>query len=65
MNAKIGEGSPIGRRALGTMNENGARLVNFHTEMHSWHPTSWCAVITDDYTFGNRLAVPLYLQESK
>jgi len=29
MNAKIGEGSPIGRRALGTMNENGARLVNF------------------------------------
>ena len=29
MNAKIGEGSPIGRHALGTMNDNGARLVNF------------------------------------
>jgi len=29
MNAKIGEGSPIRRHALGTMNDNGARLVNF------------------------------------
>jgi len=29
MNAKIGEGCPIGRHAFGTMNDNGARLVNF------------------------------------
>jgi len=29
MNAKIGEGSPIRRHALGTMNDTGARLVNF------------------------------------
>ena len=29
MNAKIGAGNPIGKYALGTMNDNGARLVNF------------------------------------
>ena len=29
MNAKIGEGNPIGKHALGTMNDTGARLVNF------------------------------------
>ena len=27
-NAKLGEGNPIGKHALGTMNDNGARLFN-------------------------------------